>query len=469
MKPIKTEEILKATKGILINGKQDSLINNISTDTRKIVKGALFIPLKGEIYDGHSYIKEAFKAGAGGCLTENEINFNYDDYKYVSIIKVKNTLKALQDIAYYYREKFKIPYIAITGSVGKTTTKDMIAHLLSQKYTILKTPGNYNNEIGLPLTLLGLNQKHQMAVMELGMSGFNEIKKLVKIVKPDIAVITNIGMSHIEKLGSKQNILKAKMEIFEGLNKTGLAILNGDDDLLFTLKDDLPFKTIFFGIHNEDVQFRARNILNKGDKGVEFKINIGNKENIIKIPVMGEHNIYNTLAAIIIGLEYGLEMDIITKALSSFQPSEMRLNIIEYNGIRVINDCYNASPSSMEAALKVLSSIKGDKLRKIAILGDMLEIGQWSLESHKKVGKIVMEENIDNLITVGNYAKYIALGAIENGMDKNKVCSFKDTEEVIKFLKHFLKYEKGVNDLILIKASRGMKLEKITDYLLEGR
>ncbi|MBZ4644973.1 MAG: UDP-N-acetylmuramoyl-tripeptide--D-alanyl-D-alanine ligase [Clostridia bacterium] len=461
MEPMKINEIVQATGGQLVNGNGEVELVDISTDSRNIKEGMFFIPLKGEKFDGHDFIPKSFEAGAVGCIVEKDINIEFHDK---CVIKVGNSLKALQDIARYYRQKFSIPFVAVTGSVGKTTTKDMIACVLDQKYKVLKTLGNFNNEIGLPLTVFRLNRTHHIGVTEMGMSGFGEISRLVSIVKPETAVITNIGLSHIEKLGSQENILKAKMEVFEEFDKDSLAILNGDDRLLFNLKGNLPFRIIYYGIYNDKCELKAQDISYHGEEGSSFSIIVDGATYTVRVPVMGEHNIYNALASIAAGMEYGISMNNIIKGIALFKPEKMRMDIFESKGIKVINDCYNASPASMAAALKVLKQIHNEG-RKIAILGDMLEMGEWAFDAHKKVGSDVVKNNIDYLMTVGYNGKNIALGALQAGMAEENIFSFDNNDEVIKFIDHFIK----CGDAVLIKASRGMKMEGIAEHIREVR
>jgi UDP-N-acetylmuramoyl-tripeptide--D-alanyl-D-alanine ligase len=448
-------EILDATGGSLLAGNHDLKINNISTDSRKISEGDLFIPLIGDRFDGHDYINSSLEAGAAAVLTSKAI----DPVENRTIIKVDDTLKALGQVAAYYRKRFDIPFVGITGSVGKTSTKDMIASVLSQGFKILKTEGNFNNEIGLPLTVFNLSNEHEAAVIEMGMSGFSEISRLTAIVKPKVAVITNIGVSHIEKLGSRQNILKAKLEILEGLDENGLVVLNGDDNLLYGVKDLLKFRTVFYGME-EGLNYQAYNIRTIGEQGIYFDFSTGNKDYCIHIPVPGVHNVYNAMAAIAVGLELGMSMEMIIRGISEFTPSKMRMNIVTCNGVKIINDAYNASPQSMEAAINVLKDIAGNN-RTIAVLGDMLEMGDWAYKSHIGVGKYAAAKNIDYVFTVGENAANIAKGAIEAGSPENNVSAFKNNEEVVECLKNLIKE----GDVILVKGSRGMKMEQIVEQL----
>lgn len=455
MKKLKCEDILKATGGILVHGDANVEFGNISTDSRNVASGDLFIPIVGERFDGHEFVDNALKSGAAGALTQKEVSLTAGGV----IISVNDTLKAFGDIARYYREKFSIPVIAITGSVGKTSTKDMIAGVLAQRLNVLKTEGNFNNEIGMPKTILSLEDHHEAAVLEMGMRGLGQISYLSGIAKPQIAIITNIGLSHIELLGSRQNILKAKLEILDGLSSNGLVILNGDDDLLSGLRDLLKFRTVFYGI-GEGADYQAYNIQTAGEHGSSYEISIKGKEYKVNVPVPGIHNIYNSLAAIAAGLEAGIPMEIIVDGILSYSPGNMRQNIISCKGYRIINDVYNASPQSMEAAISVLKDVAGSG-RTIAVLGDMLEMGEWAEEVHSNVGRFAAAKGIDYIITVGENARYIAKGALEAGVSPEKVLAFDKNEEAAAILTSIIK----TNDTVLAKGSRGMKMEEIVKWL----
>lgn len=460
MQKLGLNEIVEATKGELIFGDLSKGISGICTDSRKVAEGNLFIPLKGENFDGHAFIEDCFKKGATASLT-SEVADGINAVEGKALIKVEDTLAALGDIARYYRGLFDIPLVGITGSVGKTSTKDMIACVLQQKFNVLKTSGNFNNHIGLPLTVMNLERDHEAAVLEMGMSGLGEISYLTKIAKPRIAVITNIGMSHIEKLGSKQNILKAKMEIMEGLPDDGIVILNGDDSLLYGLKGFLKYKTIYYGTE-EGLDLQAYNIKSMGESGICFEVTIGNNDYKVNIPVPGTHNVSNALAAIAVGLNMGMPVESIIEGIASYSPANMRLNIVGSKGYKVINDAYNASPQSMESAIDVLKdTCEGN--RTIAVLGDMLEMGEWAYKAHVGVGKYVASKDISYLVTVGENGRSIAKGALEAGVPSERVFSFDDNDGAKKFLKSFVKE----GDYILIKGSRGMKMEEIAQDLLE--
>lgn len=459
MQELRCEEVLKATGGMLVSGNMDCVFTNVSTDSRKISQGALFVPITGERFDGHDFIKSSLECGAHGVLTQKDIS----PVPGKVVIKVEDTLRSLGNIAAYYRTKFNIPFVGITGSVGKTSTKDMIAGVLSQKFNVLKTEGNFNNEIGLPLTIFNIDSSHEVGVIEMGMSGFGEISRLTSIVKPHIAVITNIGLSHIEKLGSKNNILKAKMEIFQGLNKNGLVILNGDDKLLYGLKDLLSFRKVYYGME-ENLDYQAYNIRSSGEAGTYFEISIKNHDYKVHVPVPGIHNVYNALAAIAAGVELKVPIDMIIKGISEFAPGKMRLNVITHGNFKIINDAYNASPNSMEAAISVLKDIGGTS-RTIAVLGDMLEMGNWAEKSHYNVGRFAAQKYVHHVLTVGENSRNIVRGALETGMNEKNVISFSNNHELLIFLKSFIE----AGDVILVKGSRGMKMEEIVNGLTEQK
>jgi len=456
MEIIKCNEIVKAVDGKLISGSLEAQFSSITTDSRTVNNGDFFIPLVGEKFDGHDYILSSFEKGAAGCITHRDISGI--DGKV--IIKVENTLAALRKLAAYYRQKFDIPFVGITGSVGKTSTKDMVYSVLSQKYNVLKTQGNFNNEIGVPLTVFNLESIHEAAVVEMGMSGLGEISRLTSIVKPDIAIITKIGLSHIEKLGSRQNILKAKMEILEGLKDNGLVILNGDDNLLYGLKDLLKHRTVFYGME-DGLDYQAYNISSQGEMGTSFEITVGNDNYKVHVPAPGIHNIHNALAAIAAGIELKIPMNDIIKGIGEFLPGKMRLNIIDLNGIKIINDAYNASPQSMEVAINVLKDVAGVNSRTIAVLGDMLELGDYSAKAHRDVGRYAVSKDVDYIFAVGEKSKYIVEGAIEAGAGKDRVKHFSSNSEAGRFLIDFT--EPG--DVLVVKGSRGMKMEEIVGLL----
>lgn len=438
-------QIAEACGGRLIYGKGDTEVLSVSTDSRTLEKTSLYIPIKGESFDGHSFICDACEHGIAGYLcSDGQINGS-DNFA----IMVPDTRKALLDLASYYRRLFDIPVVGLTGSVGKTTTKEFIASVMAKGYNTLATKGNFNNDIGVPLTLFGLNKEHEAAVVEMGMSNFGEIEVLTKCAGPDIAIITNIGTSHIEFLGSREGILKAKTEIFAGLPDNGTVILNGDDSYLWGIKGSLKHKSVYVGIENTDADLTATDII-CDENGSLFKCE--GKE--YRINPVGVHNVYNALVAIAVGKEMGLSYEKIYAGLKSYKPDGIRQNIISVNGYKIINDCYNSSPQSVKAALSVLDTLSA--ARRIAVLGSVAELGDKACELHRDMGTYVAESTADILLTVGDDAKYIAECA-----KGKEVHSFDDVNSCTEFLKNLVR----ADDAILIKASRCMKFETIAEAL----
>ena len=427
----------------------DAEINDISTDTRTIDKGSLFIAIKGDRFDAHDFVGKAVESGAAAAVTERQV----EDFP---CIVVESTRKALLDIAAFYRSRFSPVLVGVTGSVGKTTTKEMIALVLSEKYKTLKTQGNFNNEIGLPKTLFGLDSSYEAAVIEMGMSHFGEIDRLSKTAKPTVGVITNIGFSHIENLGSQEGILKAKLEILEGMPEDAPLVVNGDDKLLAPLKDALERPVYTYGIENDGSDFQVVNIREENG-GSFFEIAFDGSLTKIELPCIGRHNIMNAAAAFCIGILNGLTPEEIAAALKKYKPDGMRQNIVKKGEQTVIIDCYNASPDSMRASLSVLSDIEGSG-RRIAVLGDMLELGEASCKLHTMVGEMAAGSKADKIFCFGGDAEYIAKKASELGKDTFFTA---DKEELTEKIREYIK----AGDIILFKASRGMKLEEVIERL----
>lgn len=461
MKDITVEDILRECNGKLICGDKNIICEAYSIDTRTIEQGDIYLGIKGERFNGSKFYKEALEKGAKGCILQDiEISKKeLENYTNKFIVVVDSVVKALQEIAEYKRSLYNIPVIGVTGSVGKTSTKDIIASVLSQKFKVLKTEGNYNNEIGLPLTVLKLKD-HEAMVLEMGMSAFGEISLLTSIAKPTTAVITIIGSSHIGELGSRENILKAKLEILEGLDEDGNLIINNDNDLLHKWNQDNTdnHKHITYGIENKSM-LMATDIVLK-EQSSEYKIKYDDNIYTVKVPVGGKHFIYNSLAGICIGIKYGIEMKKIIKGISEFTLTKRRMEIIKNsNGTTIINDSYNASYESTKAALEYVGSTKN--YPKIAVLGDILELGNFSKQMHENVGKEVVKNNIDILITVGEEAINIAEKAIELGMNKNNVYKYLANDIAI----HKIKELESKNCIVLVKASNGMHFDEIVDAL----
>ncbi len=446
---LKVTEIAKA---LGTNIDSENIINRVSIDSRDVDANTLFFAIKGERFDGHDFVKDVAENGVGAVVCHKQVECS------APVIYVDDTKDALLDFASYYRHSIKdLRVIGLTGSVGKTTTKEMVACVMEQSGETLKTEGNFNNEIGVPKTLFRLSDTTKNAVIEMGMDGFGQISVLAKCVKPDCAIITNIGVSHIENLGSREGILQAKLEMLDGLKKGSSLFLNGDNDMLSTVKND-DYNIVFFGIENKNCHILAEDIKEIG-LSTEFVAAKGDIKQKITIPTVGIHNVYDALSAFAVGLEYGISPENIAKGLMNYAPSGMRQKIREVNGITVIEDCYNASPDSQKAGLNSLCKIANG--RKIAVLGDMLELGTYSETAHRTVGEYAAECNVDMLFTFGEESKYMADSAKKSGLEK--VFAFTDKTELTNTLLSEIKN----GDTLLFKASRGMKLEEVFEKIYE--
>lgn len=457
MEPITLRELLEAVKGTLLGAYNnlDTIIARVDTDSRTIHDDALFIPLVGDRFDGHAYINAALEGGALGCLTARERESYHPDKFYV---KVSGTQRALRDLAAWYKSKFDIPYVAVTGSVGKTTTKDMLAAVLSTKYNVLKTEGNHNNNIGLPLTLLRLNKTHEICVLEMGMDRPGEIDYLGDIVKPDVGVITNIGDAHIEWFGSREEIFKAKTELLPHINPNGLLVLNGDDELLQNLRGKTAQKTVFCGEADQN-EYRATRTEQDGESRMRCWVRTPGMNREVDVPALGAFMIYPTLTAIAVGEYFGLDSEQLLEGVLRFVPTRMRMNILRReDDITILNDTYNANPQSMRAAIQVLADSNAEW--RIAVLGDMFELGPFAAALHTSVGECIGKTGIDCLIAVGELAANIADGAESAGLSEIYRCS--DKEAAKQVLPKILR----PGATILLKASRGMALEELTEELL---
>lgn len=451
---MKVKEILNITKGHLVVGNENLECENFSKDTRTIQKGDIYIGIKGEKFDGSMFWEQALDNGAEAVIIEKAkiTEQKIEKYSNKTIITVENTLEALYEIAKYKRNLYDIPVIAVTGSVGKTSTKDIIASVVNTKYKTLKTEGNNNNNIGLPLTILKLKD-HEALVIEMGMNHFGEISLLTSIAKPTMAVITNIGTSHIGNLGSRENILKAKLEILEGM-KIPKIIINNDNDLLHKWyeenKDKLEIHT--FGIENKSELNAEKIELYENESRFEA-ITPTQKINI-QVPVGGSHFVYNALCATEVGHILNISNEKIQKGIAQFELTKKRMDIRKLeNGAVLINDAYNASYESMKASLEYLENYNG--IRKIAVLGDMFELGKFSEELHRNVGKEVAKRNIDILICSGKNSKYIIEEAEKNSQIKTYY--FNNNEQIVEKISQ----ESRMGDIILVKASNGMKFFEI--------
>jgi UDP-N-acetylmuramoyl-tripeptide--D-alanyl-D-alanine ligase len=445
--------------GARYQGATNVFPKGVAIDSRLVKEWDLFFALQGEKTDGHFFIEAAMARGAVGAVISDLSKMENQQDK--NLIICENPQRFLQDLAKLIRQNFNLPVIAVTGSTGKTTTKDMIFSILKQKYRTVKTEGNHNNELGLPLTLCSIDKTHEALVLEMGMRGLGQISFLCQLAQPTHGVITNIGMVHAELLGSQEKIAQAKAEILEFLPSEGTALLNTQDrKLLEPWLKNCRASIKWFGLNN-DADVYSSNIIYQGERGSRFIVHIEGQEQEIELNLPGEHNILNALSAIGIARSLDLDWNQIRAGLSSVKLTDMRLQVEKTpKGANIINDAYNANPTSMAAAVKVLASFSG--ARKIAVLGDMYELGIYETEGHKFIGKTVYEQKIDLLVVVGKLGRLIGLGAIEAGMSGEKVAFFNDNFEAVDFLKGKI----GTGDTILVKGSRGMKMETIVEGLM---
>lgn len=435
--------------GGCLKNAQDAFVASVTTDTREIKEGSLFVALKGERFDGHDYVQDAVKKGAVAVLSERDAECYSEQ---IPLIVVEDTYKALLSLAAGWRRMLEMSVVGVTGSVGKTTTKDMIAAVLSAAVKTGKTQGNFNNHIGVPRTIFSLSEEDKAAVIEMGMNHAGEISALTRVVRPDIAVITNIGVSHIEYLKTRQNILEAKLEILESMAGDAPLIINADNDILGGIYELGEHRVIRCSAEGNDAYVSASDIC-ESVNGCSFKINVGGHFlTEAFLPAVGIHNVQNALLATAVGTVMGLSGEQIKKGLLSYVPSGMRQKITECVGMTFIEDCYNASPTSMIASLDVLSTLK--KTRAVAVLGDMLELGDISESEHIKVGRYAAEK-CDLVVCQGAEAKAIASAAGEKGI------FFENREEAVEFLLKELKQD----DCVLFKASNSMRFEKIIESL----
>ena len=428
-------------------------VSSITTDSRQAAEGCLFVAVKGERVDGHDFIPSVFEKGALCVIAEHEPETAEGAW-----IQVESSLQAIKDMAEFYRQQLAVRVVGITGSVGKTSTKEVIASVLSEKYHVLKTLGNFNNELGLPLTVFRLREEHQVAVLEMGISDFGEMHRLSKIARPDVCVMTNIGQCHLEFLKDRDGILRAKSEIFDYLAEDGTVILNGDDDKLSAIKEVKGIRPVFFGVESGR-EIYADEIEPKGLKGIRCRIHAGEESISVLIPIPGYHMVLNALAAAAVGLTMGLTMEQIRAGIEKLQSLGGRFHIIEKGNMLIIDDCYNANPVSMKASLDVL---KDAEHRKVAILGDMFELGENAAELHASVGCHAAENEIDLLICVGDASRHMAEAAFQTG-GCGEVLQVPTLAALLEVLPRLIQED----DTILVKASHGMHFEKVVERLQE--
>ena len=466
MERVTIDDVVKAAAGTLEGEGLEPASRlcpaGVSIDSRTLKRGDLFFALRGERYDGHDFAVEAFRKGAvAGVVSKGWVAANRGALKRTWVcIGVEDTLQAFGECAGYYRSLFSIPVIAVTGTNGKTTTKDMVAAVLSEQGRCLKTEGNFNNHIGLPLTLFRLCSEHRSAVLELGMRAAGEIGRLARMCDPQFGVITNVGPAHIQFLSSLEEIARAKGELLECLGPADTALLNGDDELVMGQRERVRGRVVTFGL-NREADVRGGHVGITASGGISFETDDG-LDIALKTP--GRSMVYNALAAVAVGREFHVPAQRMKAALERFQPQPMRMEVCTVNGLRLINDAYNANPVSMRGAIETLVEMECAG-RRIAVLGDMLELGDWALQAHRDIGKLVGESGVDHLFTVGELARGMGEGAVAAGMDPDRVHQFESREGVVDALT-----EIGKNgDLVLVKGSRKMGLEGIVDGLRKMR
>jgi UDP-N-acetylmuramoyl-tripeptide--D-alanyl-D-alanine ligase len=460
------EEVLRATGGKLLQGKENAFFQGISTDSRTIAEGELFIALKGPRFDGHHYALEALKKKAGGVLIEEDMvgDIRWNGYRSRAVVAVKDTLTALGDIAQDWRRKYGPPVVALTGSNGKTTTKEMIAACLETTFPILKTKENLNNLIGVPLTLLTLTEKERVVVLEMGMNVPGEIRRLTEIAEPDVGLITNIQKVHLEGMGSLERLKDEKGELFRKMRKDGTILVNQDDPRVVDLARDYPGQKITFGIENP-AEVMAKEIQLRGVEGTSFTLILEEEAMEVHLRLLGRHFVPNALSAIAVACLFGVEVKQAKEAIEHFQSFPMRMEVVPLKGGKtLINDAYNANPHSMERALETLVEVKG-KGRAIAVLGDMLELGNFEKEAHEQLGVKVSGLAIDFLLVLGEEAPLVVESAIRHGFPIERTRVVESLSAAISLLRQMVQN----GDWILVKGSRRMTMEKIVEDLTEGR
>ena len=449
MKAYSVMDICLAVKGALLQGDGQMMVSAVTTDSRKIEEGALFIPLVGERFDGHDYIEMALKSGAAGCFT-SKLPFDTVEGKFY--ILVEDTLLALKALASWYRGEFDLPVVQITGSAGKTTTKEMVASVLNQKFSTLKTEANFNNAIGTPQTLLRLGDEHEAAVIETGMNHFDEIRYLGDMVRPDVAIITNVGDAHVENLGgTRLGVLQAKSEIFDNLKSDGLAILNGDDALLRELRPN--FRTVLCR-KGENCHVRVSDIVERGIEGMDCTITTERATYAVHIPSPGAFMIYPASMAVAVGEHLGLTAEEIVRGIAAYTSVGSRMRVVRKGSRIIIDDCYNANPQAMAQALETLA--KTDVPRRMAVLGDMGELGALTEQAHREIGALTAKLGIDTVVAVGEKSRAILTGNAD-------ALWFATLEEALPTIVE--QFTDGT--AVLVKASHAMNFPKIVKELEE--
>ncbi len=453
MKTWTAAEIAALTGGILLCGQGDTVITNIQYDSRAVTDGSLFVPIKGAKTDPHQFIEDCLTKGAAATLTEQDAPFG----AVKPYIRVSDTLTALQRLAAAYRQSLSLHVVGVTGSVGKTSTKEMIAAALSEGLDVMKTQGNRNSQIGLPMTMFEMAPHHEAAVIEMGMSEFGEMDRLCDIARPTLAVMTNIGKAHIENLHTQENIRSEKLKITKHFTADSVLLLNGDDPLLKVLHGTQPFRTVTFGIQPTNDYYA--DAVEVSGFSTTFTCHYDGKTCRLTVPALGVHSIVNALAAFAVGRQLGLTEETIAKGLSRYQNAPMRQQITDFSSFVLIDDSYNASPEATKASLDVLKSIA--KAKTTAVLADMLELGEEGIGEHYRVGQHLANSGIDRLIAIGPLSRYTAQGASENG------CPSVQTADTNAQAYDLLKASLTEGDTILVKGSRSMHTDEIVKWLTQ--
>ena len=459
---LKMEEVIAATKGTLIRGNPENVFEGLSTNSGDVIGGNLFIPLTGKKFDGHSFIPDAIKNGASGLLVQRgKEQITGEIPGDVSVVLVDDTLRSLGDIANLWRNKFAIPVVAVTGSSGKTTTKEMIATVAGLSGNVLKSRGNYNNLVGLPLSLLELKPGHEMAVIEMGTNRRGEIERLTAIAEPDIGVITNIGPAHLEGFGSVNVVMEEKGDLFSNMRDSGVAVINRDDEFSRILADRWMGRNISFGI-DENAFVRAERIFIRGERGISFTLEMGGTGKGIDMTVVGRHNIYNALACAAVCRAMDIEYDLICDGLAAFRQIQGRMDVhrLKRGGI-IIDDTYNANPASVMEALKSLNDLKGNN-ESIVIFGDMLELGENAEKLHEDIGRAMADTGVGNIFLKGDFAGSVASGAMEKGFREDHIYFAETPDRIMETLRLLLRE----GECTLVKGSRSMRMEEFVQAII---
>ncbi len=453
---ITIDDVLAATKGEVLQAGSSSTCSGVCIDTRAMERGQLFVAIRGLHFDGHAFVGDAVAKGAPIVV----VSSNVEVPREVAVIRVGNTDKALGDLASWWRSRFAVPCVAITGSNGKSTTKEMIAAIVSSMGPVLKTEGNFNNLVGLPLTVFRWHDEHAVAVLEMGMNAPGEIRTLTRIARPDVGVVTNVTAAHLEKLHTVEQVASAKGELFEAMDPKGIAVVNDEDPWVQAMGKRFAGTVVTFGMQNDStVQFR--HMVSEGLDSTELTLRIGGQERTVHVPVPGAHNVMNALAAFAVGHALGLEADLMIERFATFTPMAMRFECVQLaNGVRVVNDCYNANPQSMKAAFRTVGAAKRAG-RFIAVLGDMYELGEQATALHREVGEAAAKAGVSRLFVMGEHAADVLQGAKRAGLNNSHVSTVKDVEDVAPQLMA----EMAAGDVVLIKGSRAMRMERVAEHL----